>query len=137
MVSGQIWPLWKLEKYNGLKTWAGYISMFQNSSSFIYRNNPLTQRLATCKECGILIPREIPRIYLQASHSYRAGNYCVRCGITRLQDFKNDIGRDKKFIEEKMKELDKILDALSETKDDEYFKDKTDVLYLAKKISDK
>ena len=137
MVTGQIWPLYKLQKYHGRRTWAGYVSTFQIESNYIYHNDPPNQRLAICKECGIPIPREIPRIYLRASHSYRAGNYCIRCGIAILKGLKEDHIRIKELMEQHMKELDKVVEAADKTKADEYFQDKTNVQYLAKKISDK
>jgi len=106
-----IWEFYKYEDKHGSDSIA-YDIVFNGSGRLLsFQNKPEEQRKAHCQRCGVIIPREVPRIKLQASFYYGSGYYCISCGMEKLAKQKEHFEESQKIIEEqleKIKELEKI-----------------------------
>ena len=90
---------------------------FTGSSEYILKNAPSKQRKCTCKECGIVVTREVPRVEFKASYHYQAGHYCPQCGLKRIANQKRHLERMKEQIEKQIivsGEMKKGLEAIIE-----------------------
>jgi len=63
------------------------------------KDNPETQRTVKCQECGIVIPRDVPRLAREGSW-YRKGHLCMDCGKKEIDEFINNMRTLARQIEE-------------------------------------
>lgn len=119
-----IWEFWKYEKHHGTKATAYDVVMNGSSRDWVFVNDPEHQRMCKCQKCGTKIPREVPRIKLDASYYYGAGYYCLSCGLRELRAKHADFERTKEEMENQMKNLEQMMDIAVEVMNDEWYSKK-------------
>lgn len=121
-----IWEFWKYEKYHGKKSTAFDIVFHGEGRSWVFTNNPSKQRKAHCQGCGTIIPREVPRLKLNASYYFGAGYYCLSCGKKELQKKKANLEYTNSSIEEEIENLKGLVKITEEVMNDpdEFYKKK-------------
>jgi hypothetical protein len=67
-----------------------------------YQHSEVGYRAAHCRQCKILLPREVPRIHFWRSYSDWSGYYCLPCGLKHLD---SHIANMKNWTEELQKSL--------------------------------
>jgi len=109
-----IWEFYKHEKHHGVQARAYEIVFNGANRGWRFCNDPKHQRIAHCKECGIKIPRSVPRLKFVGSWYYGSGYYCMTCGLKKVKEkrkiFYYALGRIQKEI--------KILDDLEKISND-------------------
>lgn len=63
------------------------------------KDNPSTQRTVKCQGCGIVIPRDVPRLGREGSW-YRKGHLCMDCGKKEIEDFIENMETLQRSIQE-------------------------------------
>lgn len=119
-----IWEFYKYEKEHGKKTTAYDVNLNGESRTFIFCNDPPKQRIAHCQKCGTKIPREVPRLKLDASYYYGAGYYCLSCGVRMLEEKAEDLKDKTKTIQKTVKELEELVDISDKVMQDEFYSKK-------------
>jgi len=115
-----IGEFYKHEHLHGLEV-SGADVTFTGSSTYFLKNNPSRQRKCTCKECGIVLIREVPRLEYQASYNYKAGHYCPECGLKRVAQQEAMLRRVKGIIEDEIKCAIALSKGLEEIINDEWY----------------
>lgn len=116
-----IWEFYKTEKYTGVKATAYDIVINGSSRSFIFCNDPSHQRLCHCQRCGVKIPREVPRIKLDASYFYGAGYYCMKCGIEKLREKEEAFKEVRNTMDSEIIKLKNLEKLAKEVMEDEFY----------------
>ena len=63
------------------------------------KDEPTNQRTVKCQGCGIVMPRDVPRLSREGSW-YRKGHLCVECGIKEIDQFIQNMEVLNKEIQE-------------------------------------
>lgn len=119
-----IFEFWEYEKYHGKKASACEVSVTGDSREWIFCNDPKNQRMCHCQKCGTKIPREVPRIKLEASYFYGSGYYCLTCGKQKLDEKYSNLNARKQEIEKTMDNLTKMMDISKEVMSDQWYSKK-------------
>lgn len=119
-----IWEFYKYEDKHGMKTTAYDVNLTGESRIYMFCNNPSKQRICHCQKCGTKIPREVPRIKLDASYYYGAGYYCLSCGIRMLEEQHEDLKDKVKTLQKTMKELTDLVEISDKVMQDEFYSKK-------------
>lgn len=123
-------------KTDGMSAWRGYVARFQLSSHINFRHSKY-QRMVTCSQCGVKVPKEIPRIKLIGSWSYYTGHYCLKCGSKILKD---EIQSKKDMViilNENIKNLEALEQASTKCRDKDIYKNTMSVAEMMAKLNPK
>lgn len=93
-----IWEFHTYEKEHGTKAKAYDVQINGQNRDFIFSNDPKNQRICHCQACSTKIPREVPRVKLEASYHYGAGYYCLSCGVKMLKRKRIQLENTKSVI---------------------------------------
>ena len=115
-----IGEFFKHEHLHGLEVSAADVT-FTGSSTYFLKNKPTRQRKATCKECGIVMVREVPRLEYQASYNYKAGHYCPECGLKRVAQQEAILLKVKEIVEREIKSARILCKGLEAIINDEWY----------------
>lgn len=137
MVTGQIWPFWRYEDKHGKKSTAFEIVFNGNNRNWLFVNKPKEQRLCRCQNCGAKIPREVPRVKLEASYYYGAGYYCLSCGFRKLEKRKEYLKWAKSKISKEIRNLDEIQKIVDEVMKEEQYSKRMSLARMLQVISEK
>jgi hypothetical protein len=123
-------------KSNGKKAWRGYISRFQDHNYFTFKHH-VWQRLVHCKECGVAIPKEIPRLYVSGSWNYSSGHYCLDCGIREMDSTLHDRTVMVKELRQNIQELKSLTTISEKCKSKEDYKNAMATVIMLAKLNPK
>ena len=87
------------------------------------KDNPATQRMVKCQDCGIILPRDVPRLSREGSW-YRHGHLCMDCGQNELTEFVRRMENIKSQIEEHITLGKTLRDCSSHVATDPRYKEK-------------
>jgi len=87
------------------------------------KDNPETQRTVKCQECGIVIPRDVPRLAREGSW-YRKGHLCVSCAQNEINEFINNMKTLQNEINEHLQLGEALLDCAKEIEQDTRYPDR-------------
>jgi len=124
-VKNVIWEFYKSEKHHGKKATAYDVQLNGFSRALVFYNDPEHQRMCHCQMCKTKIPREVPRIKFLASFYYRAGYYCLTCGLKKLREKENELSTAKDTLDgqiKKLREVQKIAEEVINDPDEFYKK---------------
>ena len=119
-----IYEFYKYEKEHGMDSVAYDVQLNGASRNYVFCNNPPKQRICNCQKCNTKIPREVPRIKLDASYHYGAGYYCLSCGVRMLADKQKELKQVVDTLQDEMKNLDNLMDISDQVMKDEFYSKK-------------
>ncbi len=119
-----IWEFYKFEKHHGKDANAFVVSFGGRSRRLVFCNNPKKQRKCKCQQCGTEVPREVPRLKLDASYYYGAGYYCLSCARVFLKKKVLSFRDDAKRITDEADKIDKLINITEEVIQDEWYEKK-------------
>jgi len=103
-----------------IRAWLGYVRGFTDSQRVQYMSRGT--RLIHCKECGVMVPKEIARVKIHGSWSYLSGCYCLECGQKKVQGVIDEKQDFLDMLTKNMIELQAIRNATQETRDTDNYK---------------
>lgn len=116
-----IWEFYKTEKENGTHARAYDVQINGTSRLFIFCNDPNNQRMCHCQSCGIKIPREVPRVKLDAAYHYGAGYYCMSCGVKKLRQKQNELKNVSEAMDKVVTELEDLQKLAKKVMENEFY----------------
>jgi len=116
-----IYEFWQYEKHHGKRAKDFDIVFNGERRDFLLANNPKAQRISHCQGCGTKVPREVPRVKLEASYYYGAGYYCLSCGIKKLIYRREHLERAKSKIGTEISKLQELEQVAKEIMNDEWY----------------
>jgi hypothetical protein len=96
------------DRIDGISARTPYFSTYSTNVTWGIRDTPSTQRMVKCKECGTVIPRNIPRVWLEAAYRYNAGHYCMTCARERLAEIRSEYATHIDRAQEYVKTIEKL-----------------------------
>jgi len=127
---------WLFEKYaKKLTASMSYYEKRQRRARFVFKNDPAHQRVCRCEECGMKIPRFIPRVFHDAP--YWKYHLCPKDALARIKEALREKKELVKELQENIQELETMKKEIEKLLADEVFKEKFGVLYLASKLEKK
>ena len=124
-------------KNNQFKAWFGYIRRFSMHCCFVFKHIGKGQRGVRCKECGVKISKEVPRIFISGSWYYYTGHYCLRCALKKIKEDISVKEELAEFLKVNLADLYKMTEILSKTIDKERYKDIMAIHILNSKLEPK
>jgi Pyruvate/2-oxoacid:ferredoxin oxidoreductase delta subunit len=112
-----------LRQYHGFPVWLGDIREFKQSTFAIFRCNPKYQRRVKCKRCGVVIPKNLPRIKVVGSWDWDAGHYCLSCGLELIRAVVARYKEVKADIEKALTDAHVIIRTVKSAKEREAYKE--------------
>lgn len=116
-----IWEFYQTEEQHDKSSIAYDVVMNGQNRFWRFCNDPKNQRIAHCQECGIKIPKEVPRIKYDASYSYGAGYYCMSCGIQKIKNQREHFLDRKEAIEKELLTLDELEEVAKKVIGNEFY----------------
>jgi hypothetical protein len=112
-----------LRQYDGFSAWLGEIREFKRSSFAIFKYHPRYQRRAKCKRCGVVIPKNLPRIQVVGSWDWDAGHYCLSCGLELINSVVAHYKEVKTDIEKALADAHVVIRTARSAKEREAYKE--------------
>ena len=120
------------DRIDGVNARTPYFSTYYCNVIWAVKDNPATQRMVKCQGCDIIIPRNVPRVWLEAAFRHSAGHWCMSCARDKMaeneREFLSHINEVQKYIGA-IRQL--IVTADKTTQDQRYI----DALAMGKMIS--
>lgn len=123
----------KWREKDGLTAWFGYIEE-RGLKSYVRFKCGQGQRRATCKKCGVILPKEVPRVRLWESWSFREGHYCLSCAMVMIQRHREIREQELLSLQQNIKDLKRIEEAIEEVLKDDRYQELMNVARLMRKI---
>jgi len=120
------------DRVDGLCARTPYFSEYSTNVIWSVKDRPENQRMVKCQDCGTIIPRNVPRIWLDAAYRHSAGHWCISCARTRLAETKKEFNDHKVRVESYVKAIDSMLENSEKIINDPRY---IDALAMGKMIS--
>lgn len=125
------------EKASRTNAWRGYVSKFGMNQHIYFLHEPKSQRMVHCKQCGVSIAREVPRVNLSGAWNWYAGHYCLKCASMIISGSIMEKTEMYEFIEKNLRDLQKLKEIVDNCKVKKEYKDKMSIAEMMARLSPK
>lgn len=122
----------KKKRIDGVCANAPYFNIFSHNTVWAVKDSPKDQRMVKCQDCGTIIPRNIPRIWLESPYRNGAGHWCISCGRGHLASMLKEFRDHKDRVQTYIDSMENLLDTIKNIDVDQRY---IDVLAMGKMLS--